>query len=194
MPAPHPDLIAWIDTETTGLDPRHDMLLEIAVIITDNDLNEVGRPAHVLVRPERGIEAAVELMNDYVLNMHTENGLIAALRAGAGMPLSGADQHIARAIDAAADGQPLLLGGNSITHDRGFLSAHAPETFKRLHYRSIDVTSIEQDMIRDGYAEQIAARRETFTPTDGHRALGDIRDSIAQLRFLRDLRRQGGAR
>lgn len=194
MAAPHPELIAWIDTETTGLDPHRDELLEIALVITDNDLNEIGNPAHVLIRTE-SINRTLLLMNPFVRDMHTSNGLIDALRTGAGMGYHEADQHIARAIDDVAGGiAPLILGGNSITHDRGFLQAQAPETFGRLHYRSIDVTSIEIDMARDGHAEQIEQWRKDFTPTDGHRALGDIRDSIRQLRALRAIRAGAVAR
>lgn len=190
MPAANPDLIAWIDTETTGLDPDHDLLLEIAVVITRNDLSEVGH-FDTVIAPAEDVDAVVSLMDKFVRDMHTGNGLIEDLDGpGAHFPWV-ADALAAGAIDRLTQGHPgpFLLGGNSITHDRGFLRVHAPQTFSRLHYRSIDVSGIEQELARDGYADRIAAWREYFTPSNAHRALGDIRDSIRQLAGLRAIRR-----
>lgn len=190
MPAANPDLIAWIDTETTGLDPDHDLLLEIAVVITRNDLSEVGH-FDTVIAPAEDVDAVVSLMDKFVRDMHTGNGLIEDLAGpGAHFPWV-ADALTAGAIDRLTQGHPgpFLLGGNSITHDRGFLRVHAPQTFSRLHYRSIDVSGIEQEMARDGYAARIAAWREDFAPSNAHRALGDIRDSIRQLAALRAIRR-----
>ena len=190
MPAANPDLIAWIDTETTGLDPDHDFLLEIAVVVTRNDLYEVGS-FDIVIAPNEGVAAAVSLMDEFVESMHTSNRLLEDLHGPGAHSPRVADALTAGAIDRLSQGYPgpFLLGGNSITHDRGFLRVHAPQTFARLHYRSIDVSGIEQEMARDGYAAQIAAWREDFTPSNAHRALGDIRDSIRQLAALRAIRR-----
>lgn len=190
LPAANPDLIVWIDTETTGLDPATDDLLEIAVVVTRNDLTELGA-FDIVIAPTDGPGAAIARMDSFVHEMHTTNGLIDAM--------SGPEAHVPRIADALAAGAidrftagcagPFLLGGNSITHDRGFLARHAPQTFSRLHYRSIDVSGIEQEMLRDGYDQQVAAWRDRFVPSDAHRALGDIRDSIRQLDALRSIRR-----
>lgn len=190
MRAANPNLIVWIDTETTGLDPDRDLLLEIAVVVTDNSLRELGATS-VVVAPEHGVEEALARMDPFVTAMHSSNGLISELDSPAALPLDAADRWIAAHIDQAAAGAagPFLLGGNSITHDRGFLDRYAPQTFSRLHYRSIDVSSIEQDMVRDGYADEIAAERRRTTPAGNHRALGDIRDSVSQLASLREIRR-----
>lgn len=190
MRAANPNLIVWIDTETTGLDPDRDLLLEIAVVVTDNSLRELGATS-VVVAPEHGVEEALARMDPFVTAMHSSNGLISELDSPAALPLDAADHWIAAHIDQAAAGAagPFLLGGNSITHDRGFLDRYAPQTFSRLHYRSIDVSSIEQDMVRDGYADEIAAERRRTTPAGNHRALGDIRDSVSQLASLREIRR-----
>lgn len=190
MRAANPNLIVWIDTETTGLDPDRDLLLEIAVVVTDNALCELGATS-VVIAPEHGVEDALALMDPFVTAMHSSNGLISELDSPAALNLDAADRWIAAHIDQAAAGAagPFLLGGNSITHDRGFLDRHAPQTFSRLHYRSIDVSSIEQDMVRDGYADEIAAERRRTAPAGNHRALGDIHDSVRQLTHLREIRR-----
>ncbi|MFI8776553.1 oligoribonuclease [Brachybacterium paraconglomeratum] len=190
MPAANPDLIVWIDTETTGLDPTTDDLLEIAVVVTRNDLTELGA-FDIVTTPDGGHGAAIGRMDAFVREMHSANGLIDAIQSPDAHAPRIADSLAAGAIDRFTAGHtgPFLLGGNSITHDRGFLARHAPQTFSRLHYRSIDVSGIEQEMLRDGYDQQIAAWRERFVPSDAHRALGDIRDSIRQLDALRSIRR-----
>ncbi|MGP9843318.1 oligoribonuclease [Brachybacterium sp. 107] len=190
MPAANPDLIVWIDTESTGLDPATDDLLEIAVAVTRNDLTEIGA-FDIVIAPSAGVDASIERMDDFVREMHTSNRLIEAMRGADAHHPRVADHLVAGTIDrfTAEHTGPFLLGGNSITHDRGFLARHAPQTFTRLHYRSIDVSGIEQEMIRDGYDRQIAAWRDRFEPSEAHRALGDIRDSIRQLDALRSIRR-----
>src|SRR5699024_5982507 len=197
MPAPHTDVIAWSDVETTGLDPAREHLLEISLILTDNELNPVADPVSVLIDPsvedvhpdyKVGSDIA-RTVSDFIRDMHTSNGLFAQLDAGLGVTPGEADGLIADAISAAAggDGKP-LLAGNSITLDRNFLEVHAPLTYAALHYRSIDVTSIENDLDRDGFAEPIAAWHAAC-PKKSHRGADDIRDSIDQLRALRRIRR-----
>lgn len=190
MPAANAELIVWIDTETTGLDPANDDLLEIAVVVTRNDLTEIGA-FDIVIAPTDGVDASIEQMCAFVREMHTANGLIEEMRGPDAHDPRVADQLVAGAIDRFTAGHvgPFLLGGNSITHDRGFLAQHAPRTFARLHYRSIDASGIEQEMIRDGYDRQITAWRDRFEQSDAHRALGDIRDSIRQLDALRSIRR-----
>lgn len=197
MSAPHPDVIAWIDVETTGLDPAREHLLEISLILTDNELNPVADPVSVLIDPsvedvhpdyKVGSDIA-RTVSDFIRDMHTSNGLFADLDAGLGVAPDEADGLIADAIDAAAgEGGKPLLAGNSITLDRNFLEAQAPRTYAALHYRSIDVTSIENDLARDGFAEPIAAWHAA-RPKKSHRGADDIRDSIDQLRALRRIRR-----
>lgn len=197
MAAPHSDIIAWIDVETTGLDPAREHLLEISLILTDNSLDPVADPVSVLIDP--GVEDThpdykvganiARTSDDFIRDMHTSNGLFAELDAGLGVAPDEADGLIADAISAAAGGagKP-LLAGNSITLDRNFLEVHAPQTYAALHYRSIDVTSIENDLDRDGFAEPIAAWHAA-RPKKSHRGADDIRDSIDQLRALRRIRR-----
>lgn len=197
MPAPNPDVIAWIDVETTGLDPAREHLLEISLILTDNELNPVADPVSVLIDPsvedvhpdyKVGSDIA-RTVDDFIRDMHTSNGLFADLDAGLGVAPDEADGLIADAINAAAgEGGKPLLAGNSITLDRNFLEAQAPRTYAALHYRSIDVTSIENDLDRDGFAEPIAAWHAA-RPKKSHRGADDIRDSIDQLRALRRIRR-----
>ena len=197
MPAPNPDVIAWIDVETTGLDPAREHLLEISLILTDNELNPVADPVSVLidpsveeVHPDYNVGSDIaRTVDDFIRDMHTSNGLFADLDAGLGVAPDEADGLVADAINAAAgEGGKPLLAGNSITLDRNFLEAQAPRTYAALHYRSIDVTSIENDLDRDGFAEPIAAWHAA-RPKKSHRGADDIRDSIDQLRALRRIRR-----
>lgn len=197
MAAPHSDIIAWIDVETTGLDPAREHLLEISLVLTDNSLDPVADPVSVLIDPSAedthpdykvGSDIA-RTVDDFIRDMHTSNGLFADLDAGLGVAPDEADGLIADAISAAAgEGGKPLLAGNSITLDRNFLEDQAPRTYAALHYRSIDVTSIENDLDRDGFAEPIAAWHAA-RPKKSHRGADDIRDSIDQLRALRRIRR-----
>lgn len=187
MRTANPDVIVWIDTETTGLDAETNHLLEVAIVVTRNDLREVGHRT-VLVEPSCGVDAAVAAMNDFVRDMHTGNALIGDLRAGHGLPTRDAETDLREWLHATAGEGPFLIAGNSLTLDRNFLDRYMPVLFSMLHYRSIDVSSLAEDMRRDGYAERITRMRNTATPTDPHRALGDLRDSIRQLEALRAMR------
>lgn len=192
MTGKNDDLIAWIDTETTGLDARSGLLLEIAVVVTTNDLTELGYDT-VVVRPAAGIDDAMARMDEFVIAMHTGNRLIQDIQSDEALDAASADARIAASIRRIAGNAPLVLGGNSITLDRNFLQTHAPQTFAVLSYRSIDTSSIEEDMMRDGYGDAIDAWRAGFAPDDAHRALGDVRDSIRKLAALRRIRRQHAA-
>lgn len=185
---PSRDLILWIDTETSGLDPASDDLLEVAVLITNNELRELDSRSCV-VSPSSPLAEVVDAMDPVVLEMHTRNGLLSALHAGEGRPASVVDEELSRWLRTSAGAGPFLLGGNSITLDRNFLAVGSPRLFGMLHHRSIDVTSVHEDLRRDGFAREVDLLRSQLPRTDAHRALGDIRDSVRELRVLRSLRR-----
>lgn len=188
--------IAWIDVETTGLDPHRDRLLEIACIVTDGNMNQVGKPMEVLIA-QPDIDRLVEELPPVVRSMHEESGLLTDLGAfdhpasNRCVDAGTADFLIADHIDRMAaslgvDGR-ILMGGNSITLDRGFLEVHAPQTFQRLHYRSLDVTSVRVFLHTiDGLSDDVEDVTEARAKV-AHRGAADIQACIRHARAFRDL-------
>ncbi len=169
--------LVWIDCEMTGLDPSIDELVEIAVVVTDFDLKPLHEGLTIVIAPS---EVAYENMGEFVINMHTESGLITELSQGVSV-----DEAEKRAIDYinqfVPEGKRALLAGNTIGTDRMFLAKYMPTLDKHLHYRNIDVSSIKE------------LARRWFPPTyynapsknGGHRALADILESIRELSYYR---------
>ncbi|GAB77403.1 oligoribonuclease [Austwickia chelonae] len=172
------DRIVWIDCEMTGLSLTDDALIEVAALVTDFDLNQLGEGVDVVIRPE---EAALAQMNDFVRNMHTSSGLLDELAAGVSLP-----EAQERVLDYVRRWAPEAgrspLGGNTVATDRGFLARDMPELEQWLHYRIIDVSSIKE-LSRRWYPR---AYFNAPTKHGGHRALADIRESIAELRYYRE--------
>jgi oligoribonuclease len=162
----------------TGLDLSRDALIEVAVLITDADLNVLGEGVDIVVKPPK---EAVENMNDFVVQMHTHSGLINELDSGVTMAEAEAivmayvKQHIAEPGKAP-------LAGNTISTDRAFLARDMPTLEGYLHYRNIDVSSIKE-LARRWYPRTFFSAPAKH---GNHRALGDIKDSITELRFYRE--------
>jgi len=172
------EYLVWIDCEMTGLNPEVDALIEIAVVITDSELNAVDEGIDIVVKPT---PASVEQMNDFVRNMHTESGLITELDNG--LELLEAQslvlEYIQRFIPNAKEAP---LAGNTIGTDRIFISKYLPKVDEHLHYRSIDVSSIKE-LSRRWYPRVYFQMPKK---DGGHRALADILDSIRELRYYRE--------
>jgi oligoribonuclease len=172
------EYLVWIDCEMTGLNPEVDALIEIAVVITDSELNPVDEGIDIVVKPTPG---SVEQMNDFVRNMHTESGLINELDNG--LELLEAQslvlEYIQRFIPNAKEAP---LAGNTIGTDRIFISKYLPKVDEHLHYRSIDVSSIKE-LSRRWYPRVYFQMPKK---DGGHRALADILDSIRELRYYRE--------
>ena len=168
----------WIDCEMTGLDLERDALIEVAVLITDAELNILDEGLDVLIKPE---PAALEQMNDFVRNMHTVSGLLEELDAGLTMEEATARvlEHIKRYVPEPRKAQ---LGGNSVGTDKTFLVRDMPEVIEHLHYRIVDVSTIKE-LARRWYPRAYYRSPEK---TGNHRALGDIKDSITELRYYRE--------
>jgi oligoribonuclease len=171
-----PNLI-WIDCEMTGLDLEKDVLLEIAVLVTDSDLNVIGEGIDLVIAatPE-----ALAGMNEFVTQMHTNSGLITEIPSG--ISLSAAEDLIIKYLESAstvAGKSP--LAGNSVSVDRSFIARDMPRLNDYLHYRTIDVSSVKE------LARRWNAKVYFNSPakTGNHRALGDIQDSIAELAHYR---------
>ena len=173
------DRIVWIDCEMTGLDLGADALVEVAAVVTDSDLNVLGEGVDVVVDPPA---AALEQMGDFVREMHTSSGLLTELAQGA--TLAEAEQQVLAYVRAfVPEPRRAPLAGNSVATDRGFLARDMPELEGYLHYRIIDVSSIKE-LARRWYPRVYFASPEK---RGGHRALADIKESIEELKYYREV-------
>ena len=172
------DRLVWIDLEMTGLDPKFDEIVEIACIVTDAELNELDEGITLVVRPG---EESLAGMDDFVVNMHTVSGLIEEIPHG--IALADAEQQVLAYVRThVPEARKAPLAGSSVYVDRGFLAAYMPELDAHMHYRLVDVSSVKE-LTRRWYPRVYFASPEK---TGNHRALGDIRDSISELRYFRD--------
>lgn len=172
------DELVWIDCEMTGLDLKSDLLVEIAVLVTDSELNILGDGLDVVIHAG---DNALSSMVDVVAQMHTKSGLIEEVRASTtdvataeSMVLDYIRTHISQAKTAP-------LAGNSIATDRGFIARDMPKLDDYLHYRMIDVSSIKE-LCRRWYPRIYFGQPEKGL---AHRALADIHESIRELRYYR---------
>jgi len=172
------DRIVWIDCEMTGLSLRTDALIEVAALVTDFELNQLGEGVDLVIKPPA---EALEQMDDFVRNMHTTSGLLAELDAGTTTEDAQA-QVLAYVREWVPEPRKAPLGGNTVGTDRGFLARDMPELEEWLHYRIVDVSSIKE-LSRRWYPR---AYFNAPAKSGGHRALADIRESIAELRYYRE--------
>ena len=172
-------MLVWMDLEMTGLDPGVDVIVEIATLVTDDDLEIVDDGIDLVVHQPA---EALDRMQAVVRQMHTSSGLLEEIRASA-VTLEDAGRQTLEFIQKhVAEPRSVPLCGNSIGTDRRFLAAYLPEIEEFLHYRSIDVSSVKELAKRWFPAECAAAPPKS----SAHRALGDIRESIAELKYYRD--------
>ena len=171
------DALVWIDCEMTGLDPKKDELIEVAAIVTDSELSPVDQGIDVLIKPS---QRALDGMSDFVRNMHKTSGLLVDLES-APDDMEAAQQQVLDYIAQYTEPGKALLAGNSVGMDRLFLSEYMPKVIDHLHYRLIDVSSIKE-LAKRWYPK---AFYQAPSKLGGHRALGDIQDSIAELKYYR---------
>ncbi len=163
----------------TGLDPSNHVIVEIAALITDDDLEIVAEgPDLVIFQPAEALQA----MPDIVRRMHEHSGLTTAVQASTTSLASAGDQVLAFLKEHAPEPGTVPLCGNSIGTDRRFLAAYLPEINDHLHYRSVDVSTVKE-LCRRWYPEAFAAAP---VKAGSHRALDDIKESVAELRYYRD--------
>ena len=171
-------MLVWLDLEMTGLDPATHVIVEIATLVTDDDLTIIAEGPDLVVHQPPELLAH---MDDYVRTMHERSGLLDAIvasdltleQAGAAT-LEFVRQHVPEARIAP-------LCGNSIGTDRRFLAAYLPDLENYVHYRSVDVSTVKE-LCRRWYPALFAKAPDK---AGNHRALGDIRESVAELRYYR---------
>ncbi len=162
----------------TGLDLTADALIEVAVLITDGELNILDPGLDLVIKPS---EEALAQMNDFVRTMHTTSKLLDELPAG--LEMADAEQQVLDYLSRyVPEAGKALLGGNSIGTDKTFLARDMPRVIDHLHYRVIDVSTVKE-LARRWYPR---AYFQAPAKHGGHRALGDIRDSINELRYYRE--------
>jgi oligoribonuclease len=172
----NPNLV-WIDCEMTGLDIEKDALVEIAVLVTDSQLNILGEGIDLVIKTS---QEKIDGMGEYVKKMHTDSGLINEIANGVTMEHA-EDQIMAYLNRYAPEAGKSPLAGNSVNFDRLFINRDMPKVAAHLHYRTVDVSSIKE-LARRWYPKVYFAAPKK----DGnHRALGDIQDSIEELEYYR---------
>jgi oligoribonuclease len=170
--------LVWIDCEMTGLDLTRDKLIEVAVLVTDSELNVLDPGLDLVISAD---DAALEDMVDVVTEMHAKSGLTEAVRASTLTVAEAEQQLLAYVKRFVPERRTAPLCGNSIGTDRGFLARDMPELDDHLHYRMVDVSSIKE------LARRWFPRVYFAQPQKGlaHRALADIIESVRELAYYR---------
>ena len=171
------EIIAWLDFETTGLDPKEDMILQVAGIITDPQLNELGSSFNYVVKQDP--EIAMKRANPYVYDMHKKTGLWDKIAYGHDINI--VDKAVAKHISAYTNGDPSIarLGGSSVSGvDVPFRNTYMPRTTAVLSYRVVDVTSIAYAACNLGWVDGY------YKKGYSHDAVDDIRESLEELKWI----------
>lgn len=176
--APKYDRIVWIDCEMTGLDPNRHVIVEIAALVTDAQLNILGDGVDIVVHAS---ETELAQMDSFVTEMHASSGLTDEIRRST-VDVDEAERMVLDYIRQWVPAERQApLAGNSIASDRGFINRYMPELDQFLHYRMIDVSSLKE-LARRWYPRVYFGQPEKGM---SHRALADIRESIRELEFYR---------
>ena len=173
-------MLIWMDLEMTGLDPERHVIVEIATLVTDDDLNIVAEgPDLVIYQPDE----ALSEMDDFVTNMHTTSGLLELIKASTVSQNDAMQQTLDFIKLHSPEPMKIPLCGNSIRTDRTFLAKYMPDIENWLHYRCVDVSTVKELVKRwNPGLEHARPKSEGIT----HRAMDDICNSVAELKFYRD--------
>ena len=176
---PASDRLIWVDCEMTGLEIDKDKLLEIAVIVTEGDtLQTVGKTESIIINCD---DESLEQMNSWCVKQHGASGLTQACKDSK-ISCQEAERMVMDMLKQCTSKGKCPLAGNSVSQDRKFLDKYMPDLASWLHYRTVDVSTIKE-LTRRWYPQVYEA-----APKKGasHRALGDIEDSIAELKYYRE--------
>lgn len=168
-----------MDLEMTGLEPSRHVIVEIATLVTDDDLNIIAEGPDLVVHQD---DSALAEMDPVVVEMHTRSGLLEAIRTST-LTLADAGAQTLEFIKAhVTEPRRVPLCGNSIGMDRRFLAAYLPEIEEYLHYRSVDVSTVKE-LVKRWYPALNSSRPRK---AGAHRALDDVMESIAEMKFYRE--------
>ena len=172
-----PQNLIWIDLEMTGLEPEHDVIIEMATIVTDSDLNILATGPVIAVHQSDALLAG---MDEWNTRTHGESGLTQRVRDSQISTAEAEAQTIAFLEQWVPKGKSPICG-NSIGQDRRFLCRYMPTLEAFFHYRNLDVSTLK--ILAERWAPQI---KEGFQKKGTHQALDDIRESIAELQYYRE--------
>jgi len=173
-------MLVWMDLEMTGLDHTSDVIVEIATLVTDDELEIIAEGPDLVVHQPEDVLAR---MDPFVVDMHTRSGLLDQIRGSSVTLEEAGAETLAFIRQHCPVERTVPLCGNSIGTDRRFLAAYLPEIEDYLHYRSVDVSSVKE-LVRRWYPDVLGARG---WKQGTHRALDDIRESIEEMRLYREL-------
>jgi oligoribonuclease len=173
MPQDQNNLV-WLDMEMTGLDPDRDRIIEIAMIVTDSQLNTVAAAPVLVVHQS---DASLDAMDDWNKSTHARSGLIAKVKAST-LTEAGAEQQF---LDFLIEHVPAPMCGNSICQDRRFLARSMPRLEAHFHYRNLDVSTLKELVKR--WKPELA---KGMVKHGKHEALADIQESIEELKYYRE--------
>ena len=171
------DNLVWIDMEMTGLEVKKERIIEIASIVTDKNLNILAEGPNLIIHQPKKILKAMDSWNQ---SHHKKSGLLDMVNQSK-MTEKKAEKLTLKFLKEYCIPGKSILAGNAVHHDRRFIAEYMPKLDCFLHYRHVDVTSLKV-LVKWWYPKG----KNEFKKKDAHRALGDIRESIEELKFYRE--------
>ncbi len=169
--------LLWLDLEMTGLNPQKHTIIEIATLITDNDLNVIAEGPAMVIHHD---EAIMDKIEEWSRKTHTKSGLLDKVKLSK-IDLQTAQEMTLEFVSCYCPPQKSPLCGNSIGHDRRFLERYMPKLVAYLHYRNVDVSTVKE-LVRRWYPNGVTVPKKKAK----HLALDDIYESIDEMKFYRE--------